>query len=421
MLIEFQVKNYRSFRDHQVLSMVAGRFTEHADTNTVAAEIPGFDRFLRSSVIYGANAAGKTNLLRALQLMQTLVLNSAASPPATALPFDPFKFAKASRQEPSEFQVAFVESGTRYEYGFAFDAERIREEWLVEYAHPRGRTIFERTFNSKARKYDWKFSEFLKGRRSLWSESTRPNALFLSTAIQLNSEQLLPIFEWFQKRLVIITGFTTLNPKLTLKHLESSEGKAKVLPFLREADLGITGIDFKREPMVMQPGTIMIGGAPIIEQIPGNPIPNLLKITLAHAGEENERIDMDLSDESAGTQVLFRSAGAWLQVWENGEVLLVDEIDTSLHPLLTRFLISKFHSQSSNPKNAQLIFSTHNTSFLNQDLFRRDQIWFVEKGADGSSRLYPLTDFSPRNDEVLDNWYLRGRYGALPVLNESAN
>jgi AAA15 family ATPase/GTPase len=421
MLIEFQVKNYRSFRDHQVLSMVAGRFTEHTDANTVAAEIPGFDRFLRSSVIYGANAAGKTNLLRALQLMQTLVLNSAAAPPATALPYDPFKFAKSSRKEPSEFQVAFVESGTRYEYGFAFDAERIREEWLVEYVHPRGRTIFERTFNAKTRTYDWKFSEFLKGRRSLWSESTRPNALFLSTAIQLNSKQLLPVFEWFQKRLVVITGFTSLNPTLTLKLLESPEGKAKVLPFLREADLGITDIDFKREPMAIQPGTIMIGGAPIIEQIPGSPIPNLLKITLAHAGEGNEQIGMDLSDESAGTQVLLRSAGAWLQVWENGEVLLVDEIDTSLHPLLTRFLISKFHSQSSNPKNAQLIFSTHNTSFLNQDVFRRDQIWFVEKGLDGSSRLYPLTDFSPRNDEVLDNWYLRGRYGALPVLNESAN
>ena len=421
MLIEFQVKNYRSFRDHQVLSMVAGRFTEHIDANTVAAGIPGFDRFLRSSVIYGANAAGKTNLLRALQLMQSLVLNSAAAPPASVLPYDPFKFAKSSRREPSEFVVAFVESGTRYEYGFAFDAERIREEWLVEYVHPRGRTIFERAFNAKTRKYDWKFSEFLKGRRSLWSESTRPNALFLLTAIQLNSKQLLPVFEWFQKRLVVITGFASLNPTLTIKLLESPEGKAKVLPFLQEADLGITGIDFKREPMAIQPGTIMIGGAPIIEQMPGNPVPNLLKIQLAHAGEGNEQIGVDLSDESAGTQVLFRSAGAWLQVWENGEVLLVNEIDTSLHPLLTRFLISKFHSQSSNPKNAQLIFSTHNTSFLNQDVFRRDQIWFVEKDVDGSSRLYPLTDFSPRNDEVLDNWYLRGRYGALPVLNESAN
>jgi AAA15 family ATPase/GTPase len=213
MLIEFQVKNYRSFRDHQVFSMVAGRFTEHIETNTVTADIPGFDRFLRSSVIYGANAAGKTNLLRALQLMQTLILNSASSPPATPLPYDPFKFAKSSRQDPCEFQVAFVESGTRYEYGFGFDAERIREEWLVEYVHSRGRTIFERVFNAKARKYDWKFSEFLKGRRALWSESTRPNALFLSTAIQLNSKQLLRVFVWFQKRLGIYVLESDTDPE----------------------------------------------------------------------------------------------------------------------------------------------------------------------------------------------------------------
>src|ERR1700679_344935 len=153
---------------------------------------------------------------------------------------------------------------------------------------PPGAPDFMRAFNAKTRKYDWKFSDFLKGRRSLWSESTRPNALFLSTAIQLNSKQLLPVFEWFQKRLVVITGFASLNPTLTIKLLESPEGTAKVLPFLREADLGITGIDFKREPMAIQPGTIMIGGAPIIEQMPGNQAPNLLKIKLAHAGEGNE-------------------------------------------------------------------------------------------------------------------------------------
>src|SRR5271156_7199650 len=151
MLVEFQVKNYRSFRDHQALSMVAGRFTEHTEANTIPAAISGFDRFLRSSVIYGANAAGKTNLLRGLQLMQTLVLNSASSPPGTALPYDPFKFAKSSREEPCEFQVTFVDTGTRYEYGFAFDAERIREEWLLEDVPPPGRPQFLRALQSQGR------------------------------------------------------------------------------------------------------------------------------------------------------------------------------------------------------------------------------------------------------------------------------
>jgi hypothetical protein len=419
MLIEFQAKNYRSFRENQVLSMVAGRFSEHLD-NTVLAGLPGFDRLLRSSVVYGANAAGKTNLLRALQLVQALVVSSATATAASAtpLPYDPFKFAKSTRTQPSEFQVTFMQSRIRYQYGFTMDAERIRDEWLIEYVNPRGRTIFERTFNGKKKTYDWKFGAFLKGPRSVLSEATRPNALFLSTAIQLNNTQLLPVFEWFQKRLVVITGFTSLNSALTLKLLESPDGKKKLLPFLREADLGITDIEMKREPLPA--GTTLFGATPILEQVPGNPTPNLLKITLAHQGEGDEVYGLELHEESAGTKILFQSAGAWLQVFENGEVLLVDEIDTSLHPLLTRFLIERFHSPRSNPNNAQLIFSTHNTTFLTQDLFRRDQIWFVEKAPDGASKLYPLTDFRPRNDEVLDAWYLRGRYGALPVLDELA-
>ena len=128
---------------------------------------------------------------------------------------------------------------------------------------------------------------------------------------------------------------------------------------------------------------------------------------------------MDLGEESSGTQVLFRSAGAWLNVFSNGEVLLFDEIDTSLHPLLIRFLVQRFHSKLTNPLNAQLIFTTHNTSLLDQQLFRRDQVWFVEKDRSGASKVYPLTDFKPRKDEDLEGWYMRGRYGALPLLNES--
>jgi uncharacterized protein len=417
MLIEFQVSNFRSFREKQVFSMVAGTYPEHLESNTFDPRLPGFRRLLRTCAIYGPNAAGKTNLLRALQFLQGLVVSSASATPATALSYSPFKFAKSTRAKPSEFQIAFVQNGVRYEYGLILDAERVREEWLMEYVTARGRAIFERAFDDKKKQYAWKFSSFLKGQRSVWSAATRPNALFLSTAIQLNSKQLLPVYEWFQKRLVVIVGVTSLNPTLTLAVLDKPEGKSRLLPFLREADLGITNVDVKREPVQSAPGAMMIVGAPYIEQVPGNATPNLLKITLSHATQTKEQVELDLSEESAGTQVLFRSAGAWLNVFDNGEVLLIDEIDTSLHPLLTRFLIDRFHSNAANPRDAQLVFTTHNTSFLDQDLFRRDQIWFIEKGPDGASKLYPLTDFKPRNDEVLDRWYLRGRYGALPVLD----
>jgi AAA15 family ATPase/GTPase len=418
MLIEFTVTNFRSFRESQTLSMVAGRQQDEIETNTFDPGLPGFGRFVRSAVVYGPNAAGKTNLLLALQFVQQLVLSSASELAASApLPYLPFKFSRASRKAPTEFEVTFVQNKTRYVYGFSMDAVQIRDEWLTEYVNPRGRAIFERTYNSKSDKHEWKFSTFLKGQRSVWSEATRPNALFLSTAIQLNSKQLLPVFEWFQKRLVIITGVTTMNAALTLQLLGKPDGKDQLLPFLQKADLSIAGIDVKRE-IIPGTGAVMLSGSPIIEQRPGG-ARNVVKITLEHFADDKDLVGLDLSEESAGTQALFRTAGAWLNVFSNGEVLLFDELETSMHIMLVQFLIQKVHSNVSNPNNAQLIFSTHNVALLSSGLFRRDQIWFVEKDKNGASRLFPLTDFKPRSDEKIEKSYLRGSYGALPLLPDN--
>jgi AAA15 family ATPase/GTPase len=417
MLIEFQVSNFRSFRTSQTLSMVAASFAEHTGTNTFDSKLRGFGQVLRSAALYGPNAAGKTNLLLALQFMQGMILQSASAGPTTDPPYAPFKLSKATRAAPTEFRITFVQGGVRYEYGFSNDAKRVRKEWLMEYVHPRGRAIFERTYIDRGEKYQWSFSSFLKGRRSVWSEATRPNALFLSTAAQLNSKQLLPVFEWFQKRLVVIVGASKLNPTLTLQLLDKPNGRRRLMPFIREADLGIADITVTREPLPAGDSVAIIGGG-FIEQTPNSQVRNLVKITFSHLDDEAKPVLLGLADESAGTQIFFSTAGAWLNVFANGEIILIDEIDTSLHPLLIKYLISKFHSNSTNPRNAQLVFTTHNTSLLTQEMFRRDQIWFVEKDNNGSTRLYSLTDFKPRSDEVLERWYLRGRYGALPILKE---
>jgi uncharacterized protein len=423
MLIEFRVANFRSFHREQTISMVAGLQDEHRNTNTFDTTLKGFDRLLSTAVVYGPNAAGKTNLLRALQFMQAMVVSS-ASATSYPVPYTPYKFASNDGPpSPSEFEVTFIQNGIRYEYGFAMGPERIEQEWLVEYVHARGRTMFERVFEQRKDSYRWKFSSFLRGHRTLWSEATRPDALFLSTAIQLNSEQLRPVFEWFQKRLVVVVGVTTMNPSLTLKLLSEKGGKEKLLPLLREADAGIADIEVKREPIPV--GAVVLQGASqMIDQSPGSPTPSLVRVTFSHAvgtRGDGKRVDLDFSDESSGAQVLFRTAGAWLNVFRNGEILLIDEIDTSLHSLLARFLIQRFHSRETNPLNAQLIFSTHNTSHLSLKYFRRDQVWFIDKDFDGASRLYPLTDFKPRNDEVLENWYMRGRYGALPMITDTGS
>jgi uncharacterized protein len=426
MLIEFQVQNFRSFKERQTLSMVGSPLSEHEKSNTFDSKLKGFDRLLRSAVVYGANAAGKTNLMRAVQFMQAFVLSSASTTGAAQYPYRPFKLSKMTRGAPSEFEITFVQNGVRYEYGFSIGPKQIEREWLVEHvqsrSRTRGRKLFERTWDKRAEKYNWDFSSFFKGERSTWSNSTRAEALFLSTATQLNSLQLRPVFDWFQKKLVVVSGQTTLNESLSLQLWDEPDGKERLLPFLKEADLGIVDVQIQKESLPLGGRIIVQASQPMLQQRPGQPTPDILKVTLSHASDDPKYpVGFDFEEESSGTQILFKTAGAWLNVIRNGEILLFDEIDTNMHPKLLMFLIQKFHSDSTNRKNAQLICSTHNTSLLDQrDLFRRDQIWFVEKDATGASRLYPLTDFSPRNDEVIEKWYMRGRYGALPVLPISA-
>lgn len=419
MLIAFTLENYRSFRERQTFSMVANTGKEHIDANTTDSGIDDLGRLLRSSAIYGPNAAGKTNLLRAMQFMQNLVVHSAAFPPTAKPPHDPFKLMAATRDAPTDFEVAFIQDRTRYEYGFSLGPARIEREWLVAHPKGRGRRLFDRFWNEKQGKYNWDFSRHFEGRRSVWSDVTRDNALFLSTAIQLNNQQLKPVFEWFQKRLVVVVGNVSMNATLTLKLFDQSDGKTRLLRFLREADPGIADVEIRKEPIPEGSGIVFGASNPIIEQATPTSLPQLVRVSLSHSSHDfGDGVGFDISEESNGTQALFRTAGAWLNVLANGEVLVFDEINTSLHPLLVRFLIEQFHSRETNPLNAQLIFSTHDTTLLSQELFRRDQIWFVEKHHEvPSSRLFPLTEFRPRNDEAIERSYLRGRYGALPLFD----
>lgn len=421
MLIEFRVSNFRSFRESQVLSMVPDKGKPHRDTHTFDSGVAKFERLLASAAIYGPNAAGKTNLLKALQFMQSAVINSATAVPTNPTPHTPFKFDLLTRDAPSEFEVTFgdAESGSFFQYLITLDAERIHKEWLVEHrAHrPRPSLLFDREYVRAKGSYKWTFGKSFRGNKTIWRDATRDNALFLSTAVQFNSTQLLPVFGWFQKRLVTIVGASTFNAGLTLKLLNEPDGKERVLPFIRGADSGVADIEVQREPLKPEGLFLQAGlpfNMPLIEAAAPNEPPTLAKVTFSHRFDDP--VQIDLSDESNGTQALFRNAGAWLNVLRNGEVLLVDEVDTSLHPLLVQFLINLFHSPKTNPCKAQLVCTTHDTTLLNQRFFRRDQLWFAEKGEDYASKLYPLSDFSPRTDEVIEKWYMRGRYGALPIL-----
>ncbi len=419
MLIDFQVTNFRCFRDRQTFSMVADSHDQHIDSNTFDPDLASFPRLLRSGVVYGANAAGKTNLLRALQCMKNFVVSSAMAPATAQHDYTPFVFSKKHRKAPSTFDITFARNGRRYEYSFSVDSEKVISERLVEHVHAKGRELFFRKFDKKRKEYIWKYSSYLKGQRASWTKQTRSNALFLSTAAQLNSSQLIPVFEWFEKHLIVVVSGVSLNESLTWKILQEPEGKRRILPFLRQADFGISDVEI--DTQTVPPGGIVAGGKHLVlHNYRGATGPQIHRATFTHTwGNGSDHAELEFDDESNGTQVFFKNAGAWLNVLANGEVLLIDEIDTSLHPLLTRFLIRRFHSSKTNPKNAQLVFNTHDLFLLDQQIFRRDQVWFVEKGGDGASSLYPLSDFKPRNGESLERRYIRGQYGALPIISET--
>lgn len=416
MLIEFCASNFRSLRDRQTFSLAKAKGDELLDTNTF--ETHAFNEFelLRSAAIYGPNAGGKSNFLSALQAMKEIVLESATSMQrGDKLPVTPFLLHETTRDAPSEFEVTFIVNRVRYQYGFSASSDRVHEEWLLAYPKGRPQRWFGRAWNKQSKRYDWELGANLTGEKQLWQKSTRENALFLSTAVQLNSEQLQPIYDWFNNTLHManIAGW---SPGFTASLCEKSE-KAQVLDFLRAADLNIEDVVIETKPFDVKS---------LPDEMPANlkkeiadelKDKKLVDIKTVHKSNEGSNVTFDFDVESDGTRKLFAFAGPWIDTLANGYVLFIDELHDNLHPQLVQFLVQLFHSNETNPKNAQLIFTTHDTSILNQDVFRRDQIWFCDKGEDQATTLYPLTDFSPRKGrENLELAYLSGRYGALPYV-----
>ncbi|AHK77857.1 RloA protein [Ectothiorhodospira haloalkaliphila] len=414
MLIEMTVANFRSFHEEQTFTLAKGKGGEMMDTNTFSTAAPNNIGLLRSAAIYGPNASGKSNLFLALQAMKRVVLESAINlQRGDKLPVTPFRLTPEARQSPSEFEVTFLVDGVRYQYGFTATTDRIHEEWLLAYPKGRSQRWFSRAWNPTEQHYDWDLGSNLTGEKQLWVKSTRDNSLFLSTAVQLNSEQLRPVFDWFQKTLRL-ANVGAWGPGFSASLCESSD-KKKIMDFLHAADLHIDDILVETKPFDLDalpedmPGSLR---DVIAEDLKGKKV---IDIKTVHKDSQGHDVTFDFSDESEGTQKLFSFAGPWIDSLTNGYVLFIDELHDNLHPSLVQFLVQLFHDNETNNNNAQLVFTTHETSILNQNVFRRDQIWFCEKDKSQSTMLYPLTDFSPRKGrENLEAAYLSGRYGALP-------
>jgi hypothetical protein len=409
VLIWFRLANHRSVRDEQVLSLEPG----NVDGGGERVRDEGGTRLLPAVAIYGPNASGKSNVLDGLAFMRHAVVYShRIFSPEGGVPRKPFAWANKVA-EPSLFEIALKIDGVRYEYGFCADNQRFTEEWLYTYPLARKQTWFERDGD------EIKFGEHLHGENRTIEKLTRPNSLFLSAAAQNQHAQLAPLFRGF----AAIRNHNVGNPAsrglpLSLRQdfarwwgrrpseppaaqTSSQEPggpdakQARFRDLLRASDFGIVDVEVVGDSERGQ------------------------RVIVKHRSERDDAW-LPLHEESHGTQQVFALAPAALDALASGSLLLVDELERSLHPLLSLKLVEAFNDPKQNPHNAQLLFTTHDTallgSLLGSEPLRRDQVWLTEKDDDGATRLYPLTDFRPRKQENLERGYLQGRYGAIPFL-----
>ena len=420
MLVEFKVTNFRSFRDTQVFSMVASSDQTLAD-NTITTAALGKRRLLRSAVVYGANAAGKSNLIIALNFVSDFVTKAADRKPRGEMRFSPFLLDKEHPNAPSEFEVTFIHDEIRYQYGFSLDQSRVHQEWLIAYPRGVAQTWFERSPLPDGKESEWYFGPNYTGERSRLTSLTRPDALFLSVAATFNHKQLSKVYAWLTMQLQVVdptSGDVALDQlTATLVNLDESVF-SRVRSLVQRADLGIVHVSSEEQDKWTEDELPL--------DLPDERRSLLLKsskqvdIKLQHeTGErDGEPVLLPFGEESLGTRRLFGLGGPWVVSLAAGLVLVVDELDASMHPILVRTLVRMFHDPEINRHNAQLIFNTHDTTLLDSGVFRRDQIWFVEKDRAGASHLYPLLEFSPRKDEALEKGYLQGRYGAIPFVSD---
>ena len=417
MLVSFNVENWTCFRDRQQFSMEAtGRTPDELAFDTNVNRYP---RLNRVSAIYGPNGSGKSRFVDALAFARRLVLESAQGAQAgDSIDTRPFLFDIETRTEPCRFDFVFIEGGVAYEYSFAVDSERIRGEWLcVRQPGGRRRRWLIREYHPHTKAYSWVFGGSFRGARSTWQEATRENALFVSTAVQLNSTSLRPIVNWFRN--LAIVGPGGVSPDFTSISLqEEPEFQTRLVQFLKQADILVSEIRVQEQE---------IDPDEIRPYLPAKILENIedlegAKIRMPEFGLPVKGGDdlayLELDEQSDGTQRVYSFAGPWLDVVDRSRVVVVDELDRSLHPHLVQFLIRFINRPRAASRNrAQLVATVHDTLLL-EDALDRTQVWFTEKGLDQAATLTPLSSYRPRKNESLRRGYLGGRYGAIPNVAE---
>ena len=408
MLAQFSVENYMSFKDRVCLNMsAAATDNEHPDNFTVC----GKTRCLKSVVIYGANASGKSNLLKAMTAAIMIVRESQAKQVNDRLPrIIPFLFDRDLPGKPSAFEFIFFADGIQYIYGFSATQEKIVDEYLYAYFSSKRSMIFERRDTNQ-----YKFNKADEKEFNSYREKNTPNKLFLSTATAWNCEKTKAAFMWFASSIDTYTDAETDDspnnkPWILQRLVESQNPELKnfTLRMLKNADINIDSYDIQTQHFTVPVTVVGEKGSGVGQGI-------AYSIFTSHTLPDNQKYTLDFSAESLGTQNIFFLSPFIFTALSTGKTLFIDEM-SCLHSALVQYLVGLFNDPEVNTTNAQLIFVTHDTILLDLKTFRRDQIYFIEKADNAASDLYSLDNFSVRKTENIRTAYLIGRYGAVPII-----
>lgn len=426
MLIQFSIRNFKTFKEKTVLNMVASNYDKSTREKENVTRQNDFNlRLLKSSVIFGANASGKTKFIEGLMFMKQFVIRSSKdSQKGEPIEVVPFKLQTDSEKDSSEFEVIFLYKKEMFRYGFEVTNEKVVSEWL--YHRPKTKEV--EIFYRDKQKFEIHNRNFSKGATLIKEKLIRDNALLISVAGQFNDKIAGKVIEWF-KGFKTISGLDESGYKgFTMGRTKDPKHRAKILELLKVADLGIQDISLEILDVNKLPKDMPQELKDIISKKMKDEDAEFISDVLTthkkfdsnkkHIGDIKFSMD---EEESSGTRKFFYLTGPVLDSLENGNVLIVDELDSKLHPNLVCKLVSLFNSVEHNPNNAQLIFNTHDTNLLGSGLFRRDQIWFTEKDRIGVSKLFSLADFAVRKNENFENNYIEGKYGAIPYLNAFEN
>lgn len=421
MLIEFQVGNFLSFKETVTFSMVASDIDSQdseLDSNSVFAVNEELN-LLQTAAIYGANASGKSNFAKAFGFMRRFVIDSSRQIQITdEIEIDPFRLSTETENQPSFFQVSFWLTKKIYRYGFKITKEKVTEEWLYCTTNVQEYKLFTRDQNIKINPKSFKEGKGLE-------DKTKHNSLFLSVSAQFNGKISEQILKWFFN-CQVISGTQDRNYRnITIKYFEfSSYQKKDIVQFIKDLDLYIYDISMTKESVSL-PSEMPEELKKLILRSPNEFYSTSIQTLHEKYNEEGqvvgtEKFELE-ENESEGTKKLFYLSGVLLNALKNGHLIVIDELDAKLHPIITHKIVQLFNSNKYNSKGAQLIFMTHDTNLLSFRLFgnrllRRDQIWFTEKNQQGATDLYSLVEYDIPEDSAFESDYIRGKYGAIPFI-----